>query len=83
MARNSVFDSLFYQNVEITFREIKWSFSVFLGNMLVALRYVWSDMIKNKKSFFIGFTTVLVVVFAVAYFLFVQFIRAFLYPVFY
>lgn len=49
-------------------KEIKWSFSVFMGNMLVALRYVWSDTLKNKKSFFIGFTTVLIVVFAVALF---------------
>lgn len=43
------------------------SFENFFGNVLVAFRYVWADTWKNKKSFIVGFATVCVVVFAVAY----------------
>jgi len=40
---------------------------VYYNNFLVALKYVWSDTLKHKKNFFIGFTAVWIIVLSVSY----------------
>jgi hypothetical protein len=38
-----------------------------LGNLAVAVRYVWAENLKQKRNFFVGATAVFLVVFSIGY----------------